>query len=56
LNGLHGVIFGKIELFVITDVRTSDPTNCIGTFEVMRLCIKKFKKNEKNRELKEGHK
>jgi hypothetical protein len=25
-NGLHGVIFQKIELFIITAVRTSDPT------------------------------
>jgi hypothetical protein len=26
-NGIHGVMFQKVEIFIETDVRTSNPTN-----------------------------
>lgn len=47
MNRLHGVLFEEVEIFVTTDVKTPDPTNCISTFEIMRLCIRNLKKREK---------
>jgi hypothetical protein len=42
LNGLHGVISQKIELFITTAVRTSDPAIVVLVFvvEITLVCMK----------------
>jgi hypothetical protein len=48
LKGLQDVKTEKTELFVRIEVRTSNSTNCISTFKVMRSKISKRKEGKGN--------